>query len=173
MLHDFLTGSPATGIGLLPEQAIISQPVNKNSTPWQRFDFCCNQGLICMTIFHHRGTYPDNLFRNHRCVGGGQARCDREADEAGLPITVRYRPGSAEARKDNQRWRSVQPETVRSGSGRIPRRHARRMSSEPSKFRSRSAPKSFSPKVNLEFGKGIELLFNMVFQHLLHGCYLD
>ena len=45
---------------------------------------------------------------------------------------VRQRPGSAEALLDSTRWRSDHSDTVSSGSGVSPSRHARSTSSAPS-----------------------------------------
>ena len=50
----------------------------------------------------------------HRMLSG------RASAEPGRYRTVRYRPGSAEARPESIRCRSAHSETVRSGSGRSP-----------------------------------------------------
>lgn len=91
---------------------------------------------------------------------------------------MRYWRGSAEARDDSLRCASAHSDTVRSGSGRMPRRQARRISSAPSKPRSKSSVRSSLAASSLseadaEIGEGFELRSDVGFQHSLQDRGLD
>src|SRR6056297_716168 len=83
--------------------------------------------------------------------------------------TVRYCPGSAEARDDSLRCRSAHSDTVRSGSGRRPASHARRTSCAPSK----ASASASSAEIGLDLGEVVELGSDMRLQSLLHRGGLD